>query len=134
MSVIRAALVCAVFAAASVAPGAVSAMTVADLGHVGGLAAPAAFALGEEVGPGRPIRLDRWDAEAAQAAAKDYFNFDTVITLGALALAGAALAALGARVARRDAAAARESGWRETVMRAVQADLAEFSAPFRRAA
>ena len=134
MSVIRAVVVSAAFAAASVAPGAASAMTVADLAQVSGLAAPAGFAFGDEVGPGRPVRLDRLDAEAARAAAQDYFNYDTVITLGALALAGGALAALGARATRREAAATREPAWRENVMRAVQADLAQFTATFRRAA
>jgi hypothetical protein len=125
MSVIRAVLVSAAFAAACAAPGVASAMAVPDLAHVAVLGSGTGFAFGAE-------RLGHVDAEAAQAA-QDYFNYDSVITLGALALAGGALAALGARAARREAGE-REPAWREGVMRAVQADLAQFTATFRRAA
>lgn len=131
MSVIRAAVLSAAvaFAAASAA----SAMTVADLAPSQGLLAPAALAFGDEIAPGRTGRLDRLDARAARAA-EDYFDYDAFITLGALALAGGGLAAFGAGAARRRPAEAAEPAWRESVMRAVQADLTQFTATFRRAA
>jgi hypothetical protein len=129
MSVFRAAVLsgAVLFATTLGAP----AMTVADLGKASGLAAPASFMFSDQIAPGRPGGLD---AQAMGAAAQNYFDYDTLITLGALALAGGAMAALGASAARREAAATSESAWRQTVMRAVQADLAEFTANFRRAA
>jgi hypothetical protein len=127
MSVIRAAVLSGAVLLATVlgAP----AMTVADLGQASGLARPASFVFSDQIAPGRAAPLD---GEVARAAAQSYFDYDTLITLGALALAGGALAALGASAARREAVA--EPAWRQTVMRGVQADLAEFTANFRRAA
>jgi len=125
MSVIRAAVLSAAvsFAAVAAAP----AMTVADLGQAGGGAARAGFAFGDEIAPGR---LNRSGAEAAA----NYFDYDTLITLGALALAGGALAGFGVGAARRKATVGFEPAWRQSVMRAVQADLAQFTATLRRAA
>jgi hypothetical protein len=73
-------------------------------------------------------------ASSPSRAAQDYFDYDALITIGALALAGGGLAAMGAGAARRRAAAEREPAWREAVFRAVQADLAQFAESFRRAA
>ena len=132
MSVIRAVALSAAVSLAGVF--AAPAMTIADLAHAPGLAAPANFTFGQEIAPGRPGRPDRFDADAARAAAEDYFSYDTVITLGVLALAGGALAAFGAGAARRKTAQDVEPAWRESVIRAVQADLNQFAATFRRAA
>jgi hypothetical protein len=132
MSVIRAAVLSA---AVSLVTGfAAPAMTVADLAHVRGFAAPADFTFGDELAIGRPGRLDRLDAQAARAAAEDYFTYAAVVTLGVLALAGGGLAAFGAGAARRKTVEVVEPAWRASVMRAVQADLAEFTSAFRRAA
>ncbi len=129
----------AAFAAAAVAFAAVSpagAMTVADLAHAQIAAAtPVDFSFGDQLGLARGARLERADATTAQAAAENYFSYDALITLGSLALAGGALAAFGASAARRRAAVEdEEPAWRETVFRAVQADLTQFSENFRRAA
>lgn len=71
---------------------------------------------------GEPLQL----AQQQQAAA-DYFDFDAIVTVGALLLAGGAFAGFGAFAARRARQAeAAEPVWRERVLRAVQADLAAF--------
>jgi hypothetical protein len=107
---------------------------VADLTGPG--AARTEFDFGDQVFPDRPGRLDRVDANAAQAAAERYFDFDALITLGALALAGGAMAGFAAVAARRgrEDTVANEPAWRESVFRAVQADLAAFTETYRRAA
>ena len=113
--------------------GAAPAMTVADLGQAGGLATSVGFSFSDEIAPGRPGRLDRFDAEAARA----YFDYDALITLGALALAGGAVAAFGAARRKADDKAGEDSAepaWRAPLMAAVQADLLQFTANFRRAA
>lgn len=117
MSAIHAAVLSAAVSLA--ASFAAPAMTVADFADVRGVAAPA----------GSFLR-----GEASRTAVENYFDYDTVITLGVLALAGGALAAFGAGAARRKAAEEAEPAWRELVMRGVQADLAQFTATFRRAA
>jgi len=129
MSVIRAAVFSAAVSLA--ATFAAPAMTVADLAHARSFAAPADFTFGDELAPGR---LDRGDGAAVRAATENYFDYDAVITLGVMALAGGALAAFGAGAARRRAAAQVEPAWRQSAMRAVQADLAQFTATLRRAA
>jgi hypothetical protein len=129
MSVIRAAVLSAAVSLAAVC--AAPAMTVADLGHGHGVAAPAEFSFGDEIAPGRAARVDSFDA----AAARNYFDYDALVTLGALALAGGALAAFSVGAARRRKAADDvEPAWRQSVMHAVQADLAQFTATLRRAA
>jgi hypothetical protein len=127
MSAIRTAVISAAVSFAAVS--AASAMTVADLGPARvGPAAQTDFAFGDVVGFGRPA-----SAEVARAT-QDYFDYDTLITLGALALAGGGLAALGAGATRQKPVEAVEPAWRESVMRAVQAELAQFTTTFRRAA
>jgi hypothetical protein len=131
----------AAFAIALLASGAaVQSATAMPAANLAGLAnanvAASAFVLDEALAPGRPARLDRVDADAAETAAADYFGFDALISLGALALAGGVLAAFAAAAARREAKmnATGEPAWRETVFRALQADLAAFTASYRRAA
>ncbi len=67
-----------------------------------------------------------------------YFEFDTILTLGALALASGALAAIAIAGSRRRAAVAPEvaphEGWRDAVMLALEADLAQFALSLPRAA
>jgi hypothetical protein len=108
------------------------AMTVADLAGAKTTAiAPVNFLLAEQLGAG-PRRAD-----ARAAAAEDYFNFDAIITLGALALAGGGLAAFGAYAARRKRARedeCAEPDWQDSVFRSMQADLAHFTETLRRAA
>ncbi len=101
------------------------------------LPAPAAFLFSEPLLQSGAAPLSRIDAETARAAAEAYFSYDAVITLGALALAGGALAAFGGYATRRRAQEEVENGepaWRESVFRAIQADLAQFTESFRRAA
>ena len=114
------------------------AMTVSGLAaSKATVAAPAAFLFSEPMLPDAASRLDRIDAEAARTAAESYFNYDALITLGALALAGGALSAFAAFAARRrkvEEASGDEPAWRTSVFRALQADLAHFSDSFRTAA
>jgi hypothetical protein len=130
----------AAFAAALLVSGAAlqsaAAMPVANLAGGNAEVANAAFMLDYALSPDRPTRIERVDAEAAQAAVADYFDFDAIITLGALALAGAAMAAFTAMAVRRGAEekAPVEPAWRATVFRAVQADLAALTETYRRAA
>jgi hypothetical protein len=85
-------------------------------------------------------RLDVLNPRTAQVAAERYFDFDTIITLGSLALAGGALAAVAfsASRARRasDADENRElgAGWQAMVMRNLEADLMAYVRRGRRAA
>ena len=132
----------ALFAAAVLVSGAAlqpaHAMPAASLTSWDPETASADFVFGDGLAPGRPSRLDRIDLGAAQAAAQSYFSFDAFITLGALALAGAAMAGFAAvaarRVAEENRANAGEPAWRESVFRAVQADVIEFAQSQRRAA
>lgn len=108
------------------------AMTVADLAS-GKIYAASVGGLGDELLAGAPTGFG---ARESQAAAATYFDYDALITLGALALAGGGLAAMAA-AARRKAARAEDSeepAWRESVFRALQADLAQFTANYRHAA
>jgi len=95
----------ALFAAAVLVSGAAlqpaHAMPAASLTSWDPETASADFVFGDGLAPGRPSRLDRIDLGAAQAAAQSYFSFDAFITLGALALAGAAMAGFAAVAARR---------------------------------
>ena len=114
------------------------AMTVADLAsHKAAVAAPAAFLFTEPVISGDAAGLDRAGAQAARSAAEDYFNYDALVTLGALALAGGAMSAFAAFAAKRRQAEEADFGdgnWRDSVFAAIQADLAQFTESFRRAA
>jgi len=110
------------------------AMTVAPLaGTLGADVAKTEFSFADALAPGRPYRVD---ALATDAAAASYFNFDALITLGALVLAGGVLGGVAVGAARRRAEeiAKTEPHWRASVLRALQAELAEFSGPYRRAA
>lgn len=139
MNIIRSAALLAALALAPVAAPTAQALTVASLTELKSAPTPAAFSLGAALVPGRPSRLDRIDADAAHAAARDYFDFDALVTFGALALAGGALAAFGAGRARAKAkspavAAEGNGDWHESVFQALQADLTEFTRPYHRAA
>jgi hypothetical protein len=111
------------------------AMTVADLASRSApVAAPSAFLFAEPVVTGGAGRVD---AQAARSAAEDYFNYDALVTLGALALAGGAMSAFAAFAAKRRQAEKADFGdgnWRDSVFAAIQADLAQFTESFRRAA
>ena len=67
---------------------------------------------------------------------RDYFDFDALITLGASRWPAGRWVGLAVGAARRRAEedAKREPQWRASVFRAVQAELAEFTAEYRRAA
>ena len=139
MNAIRAATLLAALALTPVAAATAQAFTIADLTELKSAPAPAAFLLSEALVPGRPSRLDRIDGDSARAAAQTYFDFDALVTLGALALAGGALAAFGARRSRAKPTQAAiaphdDADWRESVFQSLQADLAEFTRPYRRAA
>jgi hypothetical protein len=114
------------------------AMTVADFAsRQAAVAAPAAFLFTEPVISGDVAGLGRIDAQAARSAAEDYFNYDALVTLGALALAGGAMSAFAAFAAKRRQAEEADFGdgnWRDSVFAAIQADLAKFTESFRRAA
>jgi hypothetical protein len=81
-----------------------------------------------------PLETSRQDAGAAAAS---YFDFDALVTLAALALAGGSLAAFAAYAAQRrraEEAALAAPAWRETVFMAVEVDLERFAQTLRPAA
>ncbi len=100
----------------------------------------AAFVFGEPLVPGRPSRLDRVDADAAEAAVESYFDFDALITFGALALGIGAVASMAFAGSRGkpssppDTPEEVEPEWRESVFQTLQADLWKFTDGYRRAA
>ncbi len=66
-----------------------------------------------------------------------YFDFDLIVTAGALALASGAFLAAGMAKGRRrsaEAVSAPREGWREEVMQGLEADLAQFTVGLRQAA
>ena len=80
-------------------------MTVADLA-TGKLLRPRAksrASVGDRCS-GAPARLDRCRATRRAPRRESYFDYDALITLGALALAGGALSAFGRRRGRRKSA------------------------------
>jgi hypothetical protein len=114
---------------AAVAPA--HAFTVASPASLSGPAiAKADFSFADALAPAR------LDGSTAQKAAEDYFSFDALITFGALALAGGLVGGFFITAARRRAEelAKAEPAWRASVIRAVQADLADFALEYRRAA
>jgi 1-aminocyclopropane-1-carboxylate deaminase/D-cysteine desulfhydrase-like pyridoxal-dependent ACC family enzyme len=77
--------------------------------------------------------------EASKQMAQQYYDFDVIVTLAALALASGAFVAAGLAGGRRRrtdglAVVAPREGWREDVMQALEADLALFTGGLRRAA
>ena len=125
MTALRNAAFAVALALTAAAPAA--AMPVADLSAFG------TQTFEERLATGESLRFTR--DEAVETAMSSYFDFDALITFGVLALAGGAFAGFGAFAARKARAAEMaEPAWRETVLRAVQADLAAFSDSFRRAA
>jgi hypothetical protein len=85
------------------------------------------------------MRLDRLNGQTAHSV-EAYYDFDAIITLGSLALAGGALAGLVFSAKRREEADALDerrepsAGWRELVMQNLEADLMAFARNPRRAA
>jgi hypothetical protein len=81
--------------------------------------------------------VSRVDAASARPAAEDYFNYDALVTLGALCVAGGAMSAFAVFAAKRrraEEAELTDGNWRDNVFAAIQADLAQFTESFRRAA
>jgi hypothetical protein len=95
------------------------------------------FVQGHEMIAGVPARQALAHAEASKAAASQYFDFDVIVTLGALAIASGAFVAAGVAGSRRRIAggvASSGEGWREEVMQALETDLEHFTSGLRRAA
>jgi hypothetical protein len=96
------------------------------------------FVQGHEAVAGIPARQAAARAELSKAMSQRYFDLDIIVTLGALALASGAFVAAGIAGSRRRAAAqqipAPREGWREEVMQALEADLAQFTVSLPRAA
>ena len=96
------------------------------------------FVQGHEAVAGIPARQAAARAETSKAMAQRYFDFDMLVTLGALTLASGAFVAVGVAGSRRRAAekavAAPREGWREEVMVALENDLAQFTLGLRQAA
>jgi hypothetical protein len=87
---------------------------------------------------GDAMRLDRLNGQTAHSV-EAYYDFDAIITLGSLALAGGALAGLVFSAKRREAEEVDErreptAGWHELVMQNLEADLMAFVRNPRRAA
>jgi hypothetical protein len=108
------------------------------VGNAPSLIANADFVQGHEAVGGVPARLALARGEASKVMAQRYFDVDVIVTLGALALASGAFVAAGIAGSRRRAADAPagspREGWREDVMQALEADLAQFTGGLRRAA
>ena len=135
----------ALLAGLSLTAGAVQSSSAMPVAPVAPLVAQApaekaAFVFSESLIPGRPSRLDRLDSGAAREAVESYFDYDALITLGAVALAGGAMASIALAAARRksppppDAPEAVEPDWRESVFQTLQADLWKYTDGYRRAA
>jgi hypothetical protein len=94
------------------------------------------FVQGHEVVAGVPARQAA-RAEMSKAMAERYFDVDMIVTVGALALASGAFVAAGVAGGRRRAsekAGQPRDGWRDEVMQALEADLAQFTVGLRQAA
>jgi hypothetical protein len=89
------------------------------------------FVQGHELLSGLPAR-EFARSELSREMAKRYFDADVIVTLGALAIASGAFVAAGLAGARRRRTAVQD--WRESVMKAVEADVMQFTAGLRRAA
>ena len=77
--------------------------------------------------------------EASKQMSQRYYDVDMIVTLAALALASGAFVAAGFAGGRRRnggslAVATPREGWRDEVMQALEADLAQFTGGLRRAA
>ena len=72
----------------------------------------------------------------SRQAAERYFDFDVIMTLGALAMASGAFVAVGIAGSRRRLASSIDvrEGWRPQVMQALETDLARFTISLKRAA
>jgi hypothetical protein len=95
------------------------------------------FVQGHESIAGLPARSALVRAEASRTAAAQYFDFDVIVTLGALAIASGAFVAAGIAGSRRRVAsntAVAGEGWRDEVMQALEVDLEHFTSGLRRAA
>jgi hypothetical protein len=94
------------------------------------------FVQGHEVVAGVPARQAA-RAEMSKAMAERYFDFNMIVTLGALALASGAFVAAGVAGGRRRTAekvGQPREGWRDEVMQALETDLAKFTVSLRQAA
>jgi hypothetical protein len=131
----------AVLFALAASPASAAISSSRTLGHVSTatpLIAKADFVQGHETIAGFAARSAAARAEASAATAQRYFDADVIITLGALALASGAFVAVGIAGGRRrraaEPAASPREGWREEVMQALEADLAQFTVALRKAA
>jgi len=100
------------------------------------LVTKADFVQGHEIVAGVPARQAA-RAEMSKAMAARYFDFDMIITAGALTLAAGAFVAAGVAGGRRrmaEKASQPREGWREEVMQALEADLVQFTVGLRHAA
>lgn len=128
-----------VFASLAASP---ASATMSDSKVLGFTANPlvvkADFVQGHEAVGGVAARAALARPEMAKVMAQRYFDFDVIVTLGALALASGAFVAAGLAGSRRRAAqrptVSPREGWREDVMQALEADLAQFSVGLQRAA
>jgi hypothetical protein len=132
----------AFFLALAAAPASAAISNAKSLTAVpaGTLVEKADFAQGHETISGFAARAAESRLAASSAMTQRYFDADLIVTLGALALASGAFVAAGIAGARRRSGAqpvpARvpREGWREDVMQALEADLAQFSLELRKAA
>jgi hypothetical protein len=131
----------AIFASLAVSSASANVSDSRTLGDLVSPRAPAIvnadFVQGHEMIAGLPARQALVHAEASKAAASRYFDFDVIVTLGALAIASGAFVAAGIAGSRRRIAGnvgSSGEGWREEVMQALEVDLAQFTSGLRRAA
>ena len=106
--------------------------------HTGAVISKTNFFSGSQVTFGSANRLDRLNVQTASAA-ESYFDFDTIITLGTLVIAGGALAAAGFSASRRktderDDRVETPSGWRDVVLRTLEDDLTRYARGLKKVA
>ena len=94
------------------------------------------FVQGHEAISSIPAQQAFVRAEASRNSSERYFDFDVLVTAGALAIASGAFLAGAIGRGRRESLVAQlpTADWRETVMRNLDADLTQFSEGLRRAA
>ena len=110
MSVLRAVILAAMLSAPVGAPAA----TIADKAS----GATVALTLADALLPRRPLLVE--DADLSASAAQSYFDYDTMLTLGALALTLGVFAAFARPASPKDDARAQQ----DPIVRWMQSDLA----------
>jgi hypothetical protein len=131
-----AALVAATLAVSPASASVSSSKGLVVTGSPSALIAKSDFVQGHEAVAGFRAHEAVARASESRQAAQRYFDFDVIVTLGALAMASGAFVAVGIAGSRRRSTGFSNSneGWRDQVMQAMELDLARFTVSLKRAA